>query len=371
MIERSMKEISDELLEDKRKSLPENVQRSDEELRDLMGVMRVGALSVNTVLTNETEFMLIMMMKERPTISMLINCAKRLDQKVPHDPDYNFTVKPDVHLGGIEISRECYPPMVIFVQITSHKCRDDYQEEVKAEIPGTPPKIEWQEPKQEKVENVNCGDEKIEPKNEPEVEPKQEPKDETTDKINEQDTKIENGSSESEPKVDENGEKMETDPQQAASESEKEVLKANQTEEGEKTETGENKTGEPEAKEMGEAEKTIESNGEVKVDAPSIGKDEKNDSEQAEGETAEKENNIKEPSKAATDTPPPIKPGMSPLRAPGTPPLRPQTPPFLGTPPPRSGTPPTHSPHGLRSPARMATPPLMGAAPRALGLCIN
>jgi hypothetical protein len=47
MIETCMKNVSDDLLGEK-KLVPENMEKTDEELRDLLGVMRVGALSANT-----------------------------------------------------------------------------------------------------------------------------------------------------------------------------------------------------------------------------------------------------------------------------------------------------------------------------------
>ena len=86
----------------------------------------MGALSVNTVLTNETEFLLIMMMKEKPTVSTLFNLARRIDQKVPHEPDYNFAIRPDVITGSLEIMREANPPMAIFVKVTSAKLWVNY-----------------------------------------------------------------------------------------------------------------------------------------------------------------------------------------------------------------------------------------------------
>lgn len=169
MIETCMKNVSDDLLGEK-KLVPENMEKTDEELRDLLGVMRVGALSANTVLTNEAEFLLIMMMKEKPTINTLVNISKRLDQKVPHEHDYNFLVRPDVPMGGIEIIRDSDPGMIIFVKITSIKCKEAEENGLKTEFKGPVPmgktevKVESVTVKQEVKKEV-----KIEKK--PEIKP--------------------------------------------------------------------------------------------------------------------------------------------------------------------------------------------------------
>ena len=131
MLERFLKEISEEMMAAKRED-DHWKDKPDEEVRDLMGVMRVGALSANTVLTNESEFMVIMMMREKPTAGMLCEIAARLDEKVPKDADeFSFTVAPNIVRGGIEITRECLPYLSILIAITSAKCRNDSLDDAK------------------------------------------------------------------------------------------------------------------------------------------------------------------------------------------------------------------------------------------------
>ena len=77
MIEGALKSISDEMFEAQR-VLPGRAELPDDDNRELMGVMRVGALAANTVLAGECEFMMVMMMKEKPTYQMLARIAKGL-----------------------------------------------------------------------------------------------------------------------------------------------------------------------------------------------------------------------------------------------------------------------------------------------------
>ena len=77
MIEERLKAISDEMFEAQR-VLPGRAELPDDDNRELMGVMRVGALAANTVLAGECEFMMVMMMKEKPTYQMLARIAKGL-----------------------------------------------------------------------------------------------------------------------------------------------------------------------------------------------------------------------------------------------------------------------------------------------------
>jgi len=142
MLERFLKEISEEMMATKRED-DHWKDKPDEEVRDLMGVMRVGALSANTVLTNESEFMVIMMMREKPTAGMLCEIAARLNEKVPRDADeFCFTIAPNILRGGIEITRECLPYLSILIAITSAKCRNDSLDDAKELLkvrPDTPP----------------------------------------------------------------------------------------------------------------------------------------------------------------------------------------------------------------------------------------
>ena len=181
------------------KQQPGRDQLPDKENRELMGVMRVGALAASTVLNGECEFMMVMMMKEKPTYQVLNNIAKKLDQRVPHEEHYNFGVKPNYQEGGIEIWRERQPEMMILIKMTSQRwgaqVEDDpmltvaqkmelkmkeeaEQAATKAKQEATNGEMVKQEP--EKVEEVKEEDEKAEVKQE-QVEPV-EPGD-TTDEV--------------------------------------------------------------------------------------------------------------------------------------------------------------------------------------------
>jgi len=124
MIEERLKAISDEMFEAQR-VLPGRAELPDDDNRELMGVMRVGALAANTVLAGECEFMMVMMMKEKPTYQMLARIAKGLSDKMPHEENYNFNVVANYRQGGIEIMRERPPQMVVLVKMTSTKWREE------------------------------------------------------------------------------------------------------------------------------------------------------------------------------------------------------------------------------------------------------
>ncbi|CBY35283.1 unnamed protein product, partial [Oikopleura dioica] len=191
MLERFLKEISEEMMTAKRED-EHWKDKADEEVRDLMGVMRVGALSANTVLTNESEFMVIMMMREKPTAGMLCEIAARLDEKVPKDEEFAFTVAPNILRGGIEITRECLPYLSIMIAITSAKCRNDSVDDAKELLkvrPDTPPVVKPESPADPAKTEVTTGESGETVKTEEnDVKPN-----EADAKIEEADAQVENG----------------------------------------------------------------------------------------------------------------------------------------------------------------------------------
>ena len=68
----------------------------DKDNRELMGVMRIGALAASTVLSGECEFMMVIMMNEKPTYQTLNTVSKKLDERVPHEDQFNFGIKVDL-----------------------------------------------------------------------------------------------------------------------------------------------------------------------------------------------------------------------------------------------------------------------------------
>lgn len=148
MIEERLKAISDEMFEAQR-VLPGRAELPDDDNRELMGVMRVGALAANTVLSGECEFMMVMMMKEKPTYQMLARIAKGLSDKMPHEENYNFNVVANYRQGGIEIMRERLPQMVVLVKMTSTKWREE-DAQLLVEDPTPEPNNQNNSPKSKK-----------------------------------------------------------------------------------------------------------------------------------------------------------------------------------------------------------------------------
>ena len=110
MIEERLKAISDEMFEAQR-VLPGRAELPDDDNRELMGVMRVGALAANTVLAGECEFMMVMMMKEKPTYQMLARIAKglRIVFLLSIFIDIDFTAMANRQRGAKSAAIACEP----------------------------------------------------------------------------------------------------------------------------------------------------------------------------------------------------------------------------------------------------------------------
>lgn len=95
-IEKSLKEISDEFLktemekEEISNSLKTGKVKSVEELRDICGVMKVGALSAQMNLKGEKEFLAVLMTKEKPTFTLLERISKAVEKNFATNYHENY-----------------------------------------------------------------------------------------------------------------------------------------------------------------------------------------------------------------------------------------------------------------------------------------
>ena len=86
--------------------------------------MRVGNLGCNTLLKDETDFLLIVSLRDKPTETVLRNIASNINQKLPRNPNYdNYEVKSGVHFSGIEINRCAKMSASVTLMLTSQQNR--------------------------------------------------------------------------------------------------------------------------------------------------------------------------------------------------------------------------------------------------------
>ena len=85
-IERTLKDLSDQFLkvevekEENAHFLKTGKIKSVEELRDICGVMKVGALSAQMNLKGEKEFLAVLMTREKPTFTLLDKIAVAVEK---------------------------------------------------------------------------------------------------------------------------------------------------------------------------------------------------------------------------------------------------------------------------------------------------
>lgn len=145
-IEKSLKEISDEFLktemekEEISNSLKTGKVKSVEELRDICGVMKVGALSAQMNLKGEKEFLAVLMTKEKPTFTLLERISKAVEKNFATNYHENYKVMAAKELGGIELFRLAEPQVTVLLSLASTKCRPTVKDEsgIVKEEPATP-----------------------------------------------------------------------------------------------------------------------------------------------------------------------------------------------------------------------------------------
>jgi len=131
-IEKSLKEISDVyLIAEKAKE--ENKGKKDEELRQICGIMKVGALAGEMNLRGENEFLAVLMMLQKPAYSDITQISKSLEENMKNNYHENYKVNGVSDLGGIEITRNAVPKVTVFLALSSVKSRPGLDGEVKLE----------------------------------------------------------------------------------------------------------------------------------------------------------------------------------------------------------------------------------------------
>ena len=129
-VEKSLKEISDKMLtEEKAKEC--NKGKPDDQLRNLCGMMRVGALAAQANLKGETEFLAVLMMLEKPTYSDITMISDLIAKHFKDNYHENYKVTPVPDMGGIEMVRCAVPKVTLFLSLSSVKSRPGLDGEIK------------------------------------------------------------------------------------------------------------------------------------------------------------------------------------------------------------------------------------------------
>lgn len=106
-IEKSLKDISDDLLkiemakDQNKHAFTTGKIKSKEELREVCGVMKVGALAAQMNLKGEKEFLAVLMTKEKPTFSLLDRLAVAIQANFAKNYHENYKGK------NLEVKYSC------------------------------------------------------------------------------------------------------------------------------------------------------------------------------------------------------------------------------------------------------------------------
>ncbi|XP_065912884.1 zinc finger RNA-binding protein-like isoform X2 [Dysidea avara] len=144
-IEKALKQISDVLLEescaqvaakegkDKCADMP---VKKDEKMRELMGVMRVGALARGLMLRGERQMEVVLMMKNKPTEALLDKIASLLPERLLSSESASYTVAKHISQSALLITANYPSPLTVLATLTCTEMREQV-DETAMEVNGT------------------------------------------------------------------------------------------------------------------------------------------------------------------------------------------------------------------------------------------